>query len=242
MTRLAVAVLLAGCALCADEIDELAARIEALAAKEPLRPRVDTLRRAARMLASSRPDIASHFQALASCVSGGGASKRFPLPELAANSAALERVVEQVEHAGDDPSAYDALVAVIRANQLSAGLDNPSIRARIALADLGELLDPALTSLDGKRVRLSDYRSKTVLLAFWATWCIPCRAELSKLEKIASPDFVVLAVSWEPRETVRDFLREHPYRLAMFIDPGHKLSDRFHVDTLPATIQLEPLH
>jgi thiol-disulfide isomerase/thioredoxin len=166
------------------------------------------------------------------------------LPKLTADSTVIDRLVEEVEHAGDDPVAYNALAAVIRSNQLSAGLDNPSIRARIALADLDEVLDPILTTLDGAEVRLSNFRNRTILLAFWATWCVPCRAELSKLEKIsaASPDLAVLAVTWEPRETVADFLRAHPYHLAMFIDSGHKLSDRFHVDTLPATVKLDPLH
>ena len=240
MSRIAVTLLLAVFAAAADEVDDMAARIEALATKEPLLPRADTLRRAAKMLESSRPELSAHFRALASCISSGDAPRRFPLPELA--GAALERLVQDVEHAGDDPAAYDALAAVIRAKQLSAGLDNPSIRARIALADLSELLDPILAGLDGVEVRLSRYRTKPVMLAFWATWCVPCRAELSKLETMTSADLFVLAVSGEPLETVTEFLRQHPYHLSIFIDAGHKLSDRFHVDTLPAAIRLEPLH
>lgn len=244
MTRCAAAVLLSIFLLHADEIDDLAARIEGLASKEPLRPRADTLRQAAALLDSSRPDLGDHFRALASCVSGSGPSQHFELHPLAAGRDTIQRQVEEVEHAGDDPAAYNALAAVIRAKQLSAGLDNPSIRSRIALADLGELLNPILTGLEGDEVRLNQYRGKTVLLAFWATWCIPCRAELSRLDQLAaaSPDLVVLGLSWEPRETVRRFLQTHPYHMPMFIDPGHKLSDRFRIDTLPATVKLEPLH
>ncbi len=45
--------------------------------------------------------------------------------------------------------------------------------------------DFALTGVDGKTYKLSDYRGKWVLLDFWGTWCSPCRRELPRINAYA---------------------------------------------------------
>jgi thiol-disulfide isomerase/thioredoxin len=57
----------------------------------------------------------------------------------------------------------------------------------------------ALTSLDGKKVTLADYKGRPVLVNFWATWCGPCKVEMPWFEEFrkqyASQGFEVLGLT-----------------------------------------------
>jgi len=59
--------------------------------------------------------------------------------------------------------------------------------------------DWALSGLDGRTVKLSDFKGKVVVLNFWATWCPPCRREIPDLvalhNKYADQGVVVIGFS-----------------------------------------------
>jgi thiol-disulfide isomerase/thioredoxin len=60
-------------------------------------------------------------------------------------------------------------------------------------ADVEDKVAPDFTlqSIDGKTVRLSDFRGKAVLLNFWATYCEPCKIEMPwfvELQKQYAPE------------------------------------------------------
>jgi thiol-disulfide isomerase/thioredoxin len=42
-----------------------------------------------------------------------------------------------------------------------------------------------IRTLDGRTIKLSDYRGKVLVMDFWATWCPPCRQETPQLARIA---------------------------------------------------------
>src|SRR5207237_2073626 len=71
-----------------------------------------------------------------------------------------------------------------------------------------------LASLDGKKVRLSDFRGKAVLLNFWATWCQPCRIEMpwfEALQKQYGPQgFQVLGIAVDDasKEDIAKFAKD----------------------------------
>ncbi len=61
--------------------------------------------------------------------------------------------------------------------------------------------DFELTNLNGKQVRLSDFKGKVVYLGFWATWCSPCIHEMHASKRIQKElydkDVVFLYVSFD---------------------------------------------
>lgn len=64
----------------------------------------------------------------------------------------------------------------------------------------------SLRDIEGKTIRLSDYRGSVVVVNFWATWCTPCHAEMPHLDRIykqyRDQGFVVLSVAMDGPETI----------------------------------------
>ena len=48
--------------------------------------------------------------------------------------------------------------------------------------------DFTLQSMDGKEVKLSDFKGKKVYLKFWASWCGPCKKSMPELMKLAEKE------------------------------------------------------
>src|SRR5260221_14661721 len=84
--------------------------------------------------------------------------------------------------------------------------------------------DVSLHVQDGSVVRPADYKGKVLLVDFWASWCIPCRASFPALDAMYQRDkargFEVLAVNVdESRRNADGFLAAHPHQMPIVFDP-----------------------
>src|ERR1700746_3253336 len=84
--------------------------------------------------------------------------------------------------------------------------------------------DISVKDLNDKRVALTDYKGKVVLVNFWATWCDPCREEIPWLiemqDKYGPKGFTVLGIAMdeEGKPVVAPFVPKERYDVQ-----GHKM-------------------
>lgn len=100
-------------------------------------------------------------------------------------------------------------------------------------------LAPDFTVTDSSRsVHLADYRGRVVVLNFWATWCVPCIAELPSLMDMQRqlPGVQVLAVSVDQDpQAYREYLIQHKITLQTVNDAAHRSADLFGTYRWPET-------
>jgi len=108
-----------------------------------------------------------------------------------------------------------ALLACFLALEHPSGAAQPRFHVLQALpSGTPPLADFTFPSLEGKPRRLTEWRGKVVLLAFFATWCPLCSEEMPRLSELQkryeARGFTVLAVSIDQLgpDAVKDWVKE----------------------------------
>ncbi len=100
-----------------------------------------------------------------------------------------------------------------------------------------------LKDSDDNEVTLSDYKGKTVILNFFATWCTYCKQELPTLEEIhqTRDDVVVLLVATPnvgnegDQEYIENFMKENGYTMTVLYDESSQVVNAYNVTGLPTS-------
>lgn len=106
--------------------------------------------------------------------------------------------------------------------------------------------DFTLPDLDGKMVRLSDFRGKkAIFVNFWATWCPPCRLEMPTMEKAyqehKTRGLEILAVSIDtgPKAAVKDFMQDCNLTFPVLLDPDMEVMQLYRFFSIPASVLID---
>jgi thiol-disulfide isomerase/thioredoxin len=103
-------------------------------------------------------------------------------------------------------------------------------------------VDFTAQTLDGKSVRLSDYRGKQpVWLNFWASWCGPCKAEMPAMEELhqAYKDKGLVMLGFdvaEPKATVDDFVKSRAFSWIFLVEENGQTANRYQTTGIPTHV------
>ncbi|MFN3653193.1 MAG: TlpA family protein disulfide reductase [Armatimonadota bacterium] len=101
------------------------------------------------------------------------------------------------------------------------------------------------TTLDGKKITLSDFRGKNpVVLNFYAEFCGPCRKEFPHLkqldEKLGAKGLKVIAVSLdEDRAAAASIPQEAKAKFPVVFDPKGAIAEKYGVQAIPHTVVID---
>jgi thiol-disulfide isomerase/thioredoxin len=103
-----------------------------------------------------------------------------------------------------------------------------------------------LQAPEGAKAAWPSLRGKTVVVNFWATWCVPCIAELPLLNALvksvdpAKVQLIAANFSGEDRAKIAAFLEQHPIAGWVGLDAARETPRRFGVTAIPLTFIIGP--
>jgi len=104
--------------------------------------------------------------------------------------------------------------------------------------------DVALQTADGTTVHLADLKGRVVLVDFWASWCVPCKASFPAVDALYREYHArgvdVLAVNVDERRRDADaFLATRSHQMPVAFDPHGAAAEAFGVQGMPSSFLID---
>jgi peroxiredoxin len=104
--------------------------------------------------------------------------------------------------------------------------------------------DFTLTTEEGQRVSLGDFRGSVVFLNFWRTDCAPCAAEMPDMETVArifkGRKFHMMPVSLDiDTSEISRFYHENHLTMPAYLDPEQNVASLYHIRGTPETFIID---
>jgi peroxiredoxin len=119
------------------------------------------------------------------------------LSERLRNSPEAKDVLALLEKTKEDKLHPE--IAIAKEKERNDALLNSA--KKLAIGEMAP--DFTLNNVNGKAVKLSDFKGKYVLLDFWASWCVPCRKEnpnvVKAYQQFKDKNFTVVSIALEEK-------------------------------------------
>jgi peroxiredoxin len=101
--------------------------------------------------------------------------------------------------------------------------------------------EQVMTTLEGQKIKLSDYKGKTVLVNFWATSCTGCMQEMPELNKLQLKygeekfQTIAIAMDYDNIEYIKNYNKRENIPFKIVHDVDGKLAKGYGDVTLTPT-------
>jgi thiol-disulfide isomerase/thioredoxin len=137
------------------------------------------------------------------------------------------------------------MLAICLAVVVAAGpLARVTLHAAAGVAVNSLVPDLTLPDAGGAVHHLADFKGQVVLLDFWASWCIPCKASFPQLDalykELKDKGATVLAINLdEQRKAADTFLATRPHTMPVLFDAAGKVAATFNLQGMPSSVLVD---